>query len=263
MKLCKKLFGKKVPTVEFYSLIPELEKLSPILYMKNIASPLMQAAARQYSTAIKNPDYGLKKEAHILKCPGIQEVVKQGFVITAWQDITIETYGDGAITWTSPIDQTNLEHGQVIGAAVEFHNRQQYTDLVEPHPNTLDSVIKFNTAWRVKIPKGYCLLETEIPYSNERRFTALTGILDDRYGSVALNVQVLWHVLKGKTVIKAGTPLARYVLVPIDEPKMLIRTPTKDDLKLERLSDLENGRKYNRSMHESKCIFSKIMNNNK
>ena len=57
------------------------------------------------------------------------------------------------------------------------------------------------------------LLQIPVHYTNEKRFTPATGLIDPRYAHV-LNVQLFWHVLNGEELVRAGTPLVQYIPVP-------------------------------------------------
>ena len=80
----------------------------------------------------------------------------------------------------------------------------------EKTPNTLETVIKIQTPWFVEVPKGYSLLMMPLPYSDDKRFTAATGLLR---GNQPLNVQVFWHCLNSEEIIPAGTPLNQMILI--------------------------------------------------
>jgi len=260
------IFKNKKPKIEIFSVVPEITELAPILHMRDISSSLLKNVSKDYREKLNNPNYGLQREVHTIKCPTLSQITKQGFVVTTWQDITIETNGDEhTVQWTSAVDQSNPFYckDELLGPAVSFHPSSDYSDFVPTHENSIKTIVKFDTPWRVIIPEGYYLLQTPVPYSDERRFTALPGTLDNRYGICQLNVHTFWHIIEGKTLIKAGTPLCRYVLVPIEEPELIIRKATKKDLEVCRLDIIEKSRKYTRNISESKCIFSKLMRKNK
>jgi hypothetical protein len=79
------------------------------------------------------------------------------------------------------------------------------------------------------VPKGYYLLEMPVPLSEEQRFTTIPGYFSREAGPASMNVQLLWHVLDGATLIKAGTPIAQYVLVPKEQPSMICRDAMPSD----------------------------------
>ena len=76
--------------------------------------------------------------------------------------------------------------------------------------DNLNSAVKVETPWRVKASEDMLLLQMPVSYNNETRFTAAYGIVDPMYMH-AIPIQLFWHVLEGKTLVKAGTPLAQFV----------------------------------------------------
>lgn len=202
------------PKLVFESLIPGIERLMPIVEAKDIKHQWVNKALTEYQEARNNPDFGMGPSAYTARCPAIFGLQRYGWVLRSWQDITIETYGDGYIfNWTSPIDQKQL--CPQLNEYVGHHTSAQLADYMDNWPdNALRTIIKINTPWRCFVPKGYVLLEMPVAYSDESRFTTLPGVFSHEHGPAQLNVQVMWHVMKGKTLIKAGTPISQYILMP-------------------------------------------------
>lgn len=192
---------KKNPKIEFYSIVP--------------------AAIKDYS-----PDNGKKdlveifkkisftKDRSIKKCPGIIEYCKTGYIIKAWQDIKIITDINGDnYQWKTPLTSNDLLSNkikplpfmqEVTGFEPDFF--YQYF----PKPNTLKCVLKLNTPWFIKLPKGYSALFLPTWYDNENRFSVIPGILDPELNG-RINVQIYWHALGKEEIIKAGTPLVKII----------------------------------------------------
>jgi hypothetical protein len=250
---------KREPKIEFFSLMPDVVKLAPIQPAANFRPTFMRNAAEELSRMKKEPNYGNKKMIHTAKCPGIYNYAKQGWVMTTWQDIVISTDGDG-VNFSSRVstDQENMVGGNLVGKAVAFHPPGQYADYVGDTPNTLRYVVKLNTPWRCVVPEGYYLQEGPLPFSDEKRFTTVTGFFSREYGVAQMNVQLLWHVMEGETLIKAGTPIAHYMLIPKKQPKLEIRAATKQDLEHERRTLIELNRTFITNRTEQKCIFAKL-----
>jgi hypothetical protein len=247
----------KKPTIEFYSIIPEIATLAPIVPASTIPSVVLRKAADEYLRDKKRPEFEHEKYHNTARCSGINAFVNQGWVITAWQDITITTNGDGkSFTWATPIDQTVLENGELAGQMVDGHPEGQYADYIGGIPNSLNSVIKINTPWRCKIPDGYYLQMTPLPWTDEKRFTAAIGMLMNDYGAVPLNVQIFWHVLNGTETIKAGTPLAQYILVKKDQPELVVRKANESDVTLDKLTNIDSMRRLHANKAKTKCIFA-------
>jgi hypothetical protein len=52
-----------------------------------------------------------------------------------------------------------------------------------------------------------------VPYNDDNRFTAATGILKTNN---FWNVQLYWHARPGKHIIKAGTPIGQMIAIKND-----------------------------------------------
>lgn len=97
-------------------------------------------------------------------------------------------------------------------------------------------------------------MEMPVAHSGETRFTTVPGYFSREAGPASMNVQLLWHVKNGETLIKAGTPISQYVLVPKEQPQMVCRDESKEDkLWLSRLYDAS---KFVKNYNEVKKLFS-------
>jgi hypothetical protein len=65
-------------------------------------------------------------------------------------------------------------------------------------------------------------------------------------------------VLEGETLIKAGTPIAHYMLVPKNQPELSVTAATPKQLEADRITELENARSFITDHGRAKCIFGKI-----
>ena len=203
----------------FESLLPGLEVYMPIIPAKELKREWVESAQADYKERKKD---NINEYSHIARCPGIFDINRTGWVLRSWLDIEIETNGDlETFTWTTPICQKVV--CPMASEAVSWHSQDELFKFQENFPsNTLKTVVKIQTPWRILIPKGYNVLTIPVPYSDESRFTVLPGTF---YAGVAVCiVQMLWHVTNGKTVIKAGTPLAQYILIPEDQPEAIVRS---------------------------------------
>lgn len=205
----------KKPKVVFECLIPGVERLMPIVPAKDIRHTWVHKAHQELAQLRKSPTWGMERLIHVAKCPGIFQLQRYGWVMRTWQDITIETFGDGKeFIWSSAIDQKTLANG-IAGDAVGAHPDFQFSAFFDNWgTNSLKTLIKMQTPWRCMVPKGFHLMEMPVAYSDENRFTTVSGFFSHNQGPAQMNPQFIWHVLNGKTLIKAGTPIAQYILVP-------------------------------------------------
>jgi hypothetical protein len=101
--------------------------------------------------------------------------------------------------------------------------------------SSVDQVIKLNSPWRVQADDDVLFLQTKVPFVNETRFSAISGILDPRT-AYEINVQLFWHVLKGDEVVRAGTPLCCFVPISrrmLDDLDVSIDVADNKDFQLE------------------------------
>ena len=214
--------------IKFKSLIPEILKDTPI--------KKCNPNDFEWFKKILND---LKKEPsnfHTGRCPGIISILNRGWIQYAYQDFLIETNGDlENFKWSSSIDQKKLKNGELLGNYISSHPKEQLQKFKPFLENTLYTVIKINSPWVVYIPEGYSLLSMPIPYNDDVRFTAATGFLK---GTIFCNVQLYWHKLNSKEVVKKGTPLCQYILVKDEKVDFEISKTNKKDIHyLEKLRD--------------------------
>jgi len=198
------LFKKKKPIARFYSLQEGVADLYPIIPTASVKRPWIKLPSNPHpndgSIATKN-------------CPGIKLMLNAGWVLTAPADFIITTDGDGVNFKYSEAQRFNLEQGSGQDKYIDFHDQNQTERILDDPSKSLKTVVKIHTPWRVELDDDYLLLQVPVHYSNEKRFTPATGLLDPRYAHV-LNVQLFWHVLNGEELVKAGTPLIQYIPIP-------------------------------------------------
>jgi hypothetical protein len=244
----------KQPKIEFFSVMPELTKLAPIVPANQFKPMWFNDATQDLVTSIKDPSHGKYRQTHTARCPGIFNLIRYGYVLTTWQDIVITTNGDKhTFEWRSAIDQSLYD-----APAVSFIGKEQLSDYMDGWDDSLSCVIKINTPWRVIVPKGYYLHEGPLPYTDEKRFTTLPGFFSQEYGVAQLNIQLKWHVLEGETLIKAGTPLAHYMLMPKNQPELKVSAATPEQIQADKITELENTRSFITDHGRAKCVFGKI-----
>lgn len=245
-------FFRRKTKMEFIQRIEGVEKLMPIIPASQYKHPWVGRLMEDFRNQRACPDYGMQRETHTAKCPGIFGVMQNGWILRTWQDITIETNGDGVTcNWTSSMDQRSLCGVDAIG----FHPAEQLTNFLENWDGAVRNVVKFQTGWSCKVPKGYYLLEMPVAFSDDDRFEVLTGV---HYigGYTQLNPQTKWKVKSGKVLIKAGTPIAQYVLVRREQFDLSIRVV---DSKEQRFSELVNHHLFTQNMKRFKELHQKFM----
>ena len=253
------MFFKKENKIEFFSLIPEVADLIPIIPASKYKPEWYKNMIYEFSEVRKSENYGHQKEAHTAKCPGIQNLINYGWIMRTWQDLIIETNGDGyTFVWRTPINQKNLENGDILGEEIGFHNANEFSNYFGGFVDSLQTVIKIQTPWKCIIPEDFYLYEGPIPYSFNEVFTIIPGMFSDNDGIASLNPQLKWNKINGKVLIKAGTPLAHYMLVPKKQFESISRSATEEQKQSLKLCNFELSRRFLTNYNQSKDVFKKI-----
>jgi hypothetical protein len=252
------MFNKR-PKLEFFSLIPEVTKLAPIVPAYEIKQRWFEKVTEDFVNKTKEPNFGHTPFIHTAKCPGVFNLMRYGWIMTTWQDIIIKTNGDKqTFEWRSAVDQKKRFNKIEVGDAVGYHPASQFSDYQGGWDDSLNCILKIQTPWRCIVPKGYYLLEGPIPYSEEKRFTTVPGFFSQEYGVSQMNVQLKWHVLNGETLLKAGTPIAHYMLIPKVQADMSVMEATPNQIEAENITQLELLRRNVSDRSKSKCIFARM-----
>jgi hypothetical protein len=222
--------------IKFKCFIPEVIKETPIVKSKPSMFKWFNRAVEDFKKNSKN--------LHTAKCPGIISVLNQGWIQCAYQDLTITTNGDlNSFKWETTFDQIKTKYGDIISDYVSFHQSDQLEKFKKFEKNTLTTIIKIQSPWYVTIPDGYSLLSMPVPYNDDSRFTAATGLLK---GSNFLNIQLYWHRINSKEKIEKGTPLCYYLLM-------------KNEIFTEEISEINDEDAFKiHNIQENKRIEKKI-----
>jgi hypothetical protein len=239
------LFTRK-PKIEFINETPGVAEMMPLIPARDYKHPWAIKALNDFSEIRKDPKWRHKNFIHTARCPGIFTIQRHGWIMRTWQDIVITTNKDDSINF-SWLCARNQE-------SISYHSPNQLADFWEEWPaDTLRTIIKINTGWRCNVPKGYYLMEMPLPLSEENRFSVIPGFFPRDAGPASMNVQLMWHVLDGETLIKAGTPIAQYILVPKEQLDFTCRDAVPTD-KLA-LSDLYDASRFVKNYNEVKKLF--------
>jgi hypothetical protein len=217
------MFFKKKEKIEFYSSNANALYSHPI----EPASRIKFNWLEHMKVFFKN-----KEEKHIntLRCPGIFTPFKHGFILSTWYDFKITTS-------TSPLPDksyTNIEFPNTdifLGnqEVIQYHDPVNLVDfynnhIIESRP-CHKNIVKITTSWNVKLPSGWSLLQTNIPYTDETRFSTCTGIFDSNINN-QITVPLFWHVLNGTELVKAGTPLCFLLPIKLSDKDYEVREAT-------------------------------------
>jgi len=216
----------------FYSSIEGIEKTMPIIRSKEYKHEWVRKAFDDFHEKNLYVSDKNKKITNVTRCPGIFAIKNQGWLLRTWQDIEIVIDGDNYF-WKTPMDQRILSKN-ITDQQVTQHDNNLFFKYITNWPkNSYNGILKINTPWFADIPKGYLLYQFNPAYHDENRFTSLPGIYSHEHGAAELNIPMIFHSNNGKCLIKAGTPIAQFILfknenidfenIYIEENKKLIK----------------------------------------
>ncbi len=220
-------FKKKNPWVRFVNAMPGAVLAHPIIRSQNYNFNWYKEAASNYK--IRQQEYEKKPNGFLIsttRCPGLHQFFKSGFIVTAPLDFTIETRKDkpGLFKWECPFNAV-FDGREYIGA----HTPDQLSQFMPFREDTLSSLIKVHTRWRIYSSPDIVFLQLPIAYPDHNMFTAAHGVIDCQV-LLEMNVQLFWHKLEGIHLVKAGTPLCHLVPIPRElSVDMQIDSYTKED----------------------------------
>ena len=211
------IFSKNLK-FKFYSSLPAVTNEFPILPASSYKRKWVPPVAAAYKNIVGNINNFGKPFSGVVKCPGIFNFCKTGWIVTSWFDFIIDTVDDGkSVGYRLPptlVEETTNKHPVFGKQLITFMNLSLSQMQVPKPPQSLDTLIKISTPWAVEIPKGWSLLLCPVGYSDEIRFTSSTGIL--RRGDREIKPQLFWHQFSGTELVKAGTPLCQLIPIPDD-----------------------------------------------
>lgn len=226
-------FLKKNPEFIFASCVPGVVQHFPVIDARTYRPTWVKEAAAVYKKRLEESSL-TQQVSGLIKCPGIRDIMTTGFIVTSCYDIQIKTYGDGEkFTWEIPrhLISALMESREfkLIGEPVSWLSLKDEDTRVLRRPQSLNSLIKIQSTWSVRIPKGWSLLVTNVQYADEPRFSCVSGILRSGNGLQEIIPQLYWNVLEGEELIKAGTPLCQFIPIPDKEIPINMKCIESDD----------------------------------
>jgi hypothetical protein len=211
--------------IVFFSTVNGVADAFPINYSKNFKFDWVEAVRKDYKEELDKNKH--TRFNHAYRCPGIFDLMGQGFIIPMPWDVSIETRGDGKdFAWSFPSgDLQEIFDSPLITG----HRSDAIAKNLPINPGSLSTIIKLNTPWHIIAPADVKFLMISIPYPDTFEFESAMGILDPGISS-EINFQLKWNILDGIYTIRAGTPMVQLIPLTDEKFKLTVRNGTAKDL---------------------------------
>jgi hypothetical protein len=226
-----------------------------------ISHPIERIDLKEFSwfNKLKAQMKNIPVRQNTLKCPGIFEPFRQGFVLRSWYDFTVLPTKDELI-----VEYPSRDIFVHTSESIDFHDPMMLTNYFLN--GTIEGkkchkkILKINTSWFIKLPSGYQLMQTNLPLSEEHRFSAVTGIYDPLINN-QITVPLFWHIESDDPVlIKAGTPLCLLMPIKTATHEVIVREASDIEYKWAIFNHKRNNtfiRNYDKMKEIAKKFFSK------
>lgn len=197
--------------ITFFSSIDGVADAYPI----TPASAHIPAWVHQVRAELKSsPD---KRGMTLARCPGIMDLMRTGYIVTAPYDMDIEVNND-VIAYVNPVMEEILGKPPVqVQGDIAVH--------LPKRPWSNANILKINTPWHIKASCKFLMIP--ITYTDNFGFEANIGILDP---SVSSEINIQGYINgAGVLQIKAGDPLCQLIPLVDGEPVATIRDANDAD----------------------------------
>jgi hypothetical protein len=210
---------KKKLKIEFVSEVKGVADMFPVLKASQYKRKWVNAAMVDYKKTRKETE----RQSYLVRCPGIFELFKKGYILTSWYDVSIITKkGEEGFAYKFPVEGEldNLINGNPIEGQGD-----NLSKWIPKRTGQINAIVKMNSPLHVIAPKGVKILFLPVPYPEHFDFESTMGILDPAV-STELNAQLHWYKEEGEVIIKAGTPLM--YMLPLYDGAEDIELNTRD-----------------------------------
>ena len=222
--------------IVFYSKEPGPAELYPVIPAGEVKFDWVKKTTQDYKNQKKLLS-DIRQEAtfsHVRACPGIFDVCKTGYVVPLTYDICIR-YKEGKLETYSTFEDKPLSDNP-LGRF--YQSAEAAREPVSEHvkiPGINRTILKFESSYFVKAPKGVKLLFMPLPYNDTYHYEANIGILDPAIANI-ITMQFWWNK-RDEIFIKAGTPMMQ--IIPLTEKKlnMVCRQANEKELKYLQIHD--------------------------
>ncbi len=218
--LCPHTWFKK-RELSFYGYEPYIHLQNYIIESKSYKRNWIKKSLEIFNN--KMLEKNQNKVAGFHKCLGFADICNEGLIIKTTDEFAIETTNnedDIKIHLRKGIVEVSSDGGVVYTGYnqpdllfMDKNTGSNYSTPWGANPN----VIKMTKKWYIDTPKDIQYLIIPVPYSDDKRFMACSGI-QDPMKSRDLTLFFWWFPKNAYEVVKAGTPIAQ--IIPISKKKI-------------------------------------------
>lgn len=218
--LCPHTWFKK-RELSFYSYEPYIHLQNYIIESKSYKRNWIKKSMEIFNSRMLEKNQ--EKVTGFHKCLGFTDIANEGFILKTSDEFAIETTNnddDIKIHLRNGVVEVVSDGGSSYSANgspdLFFMNKHTGAKFIPPwgaNPN----VIKITKKWFIDAPKDIKYLIIPIPYGDDRRFMACSGI-QDPMTSRDLTLFFWWFPKNSYEVVKADTPIAQ--IIPISKKKL-------------------------------------------
>jgi hypothetical protein len=245
----------------FINVIPGVEIAHPVVPSNDIKPAWLKEAAAAWKEQNRIADpHAPHAGGSIIRCPGLIDFFKRGYVIPAPFDFTITTFKDDNINFAWNCSLGNkIGDGAMQEPPITGHPEQHLSAFMPWRIDTLRSVVKVQTFWRFQATDDIVFLLMPYPYADHNHFTSVHGIFDPQQTS-SINIQLLWHHTgENTTLIKAGTPLAQMIPMPREFAiDLMVDIPNEEDVRTAKAAKYLLSKDYNKNIKQWKEATGKL-----
>lgn len=231
--------------ITFHCKLPEILETYPIVSAKSLKFDWLRQSSIDYKKIVKERGT-FEPVAGTIKCPGIQNVMQRGWILTSWFDLTIRTYENEPDRFEYVIPpgiDSYLRECNFNQKLINWFSSSEAALKIPVTNNSLQTLIKISTPWTVEIPKGLSLLMLPIPYPDNPDFSAVHGILEE--GSFYdINAIIQIHKKPGDLFIPAGTPLCQMMVINNTDPEIIQKHQDTKNKKEELKNKFKNSHRF-------------------
>lgn len=230
------MFFKK--SVKFYCELLEVKEKYPIIPASSYKFDWFKQSSLEFKkTAAEKGSY--EQVTGVVRCPGIRPILKKGYIVRSWFDLTIKPLenGNGFEYYIPEGIYSYLKDKNYTKKLISWFSPDNAAHTIPLTDDQLPALIKITLPWSVSIPKNKELLTIPIPYPDRTEFTAVHGILEEGE-FFQLNAIIKINQINKEFTIPAGTPLLQ--LIPIDVKEQTVEFLNYDN----KIKSLETKDKF-------------------